>query len=200
MRPDRDLTPKDIRKMVEAAAFFVGGDSNGEAWDLNREIPTKDTPGAKPNLPDAQGRQMGALLAKWADEGERELRQHFPKHAPRCNDCALRQGTDPNGSVETLGDVMACLLRDVPFHCHKGVPDEGQPHALCAGWMMARSAPKFVRFMKFMAALAARKSHLPEVESEIDVSPRDRWLHGDVANLLAPTTRVPAPAWDPTKP
>jgi hypothetical protein len=59
--------------------------------------------------------------------------QAFPDAPPMCNDCAFREGSDPNGSVETTMAVVKCLMEDEPFYCHHGVV-EGEPKRLCAGF------------------------------------------------------------------
>lgn len=52
---------------------------------------------------------------------------------PMCSDCALREGTTPNQCPATLGDVLKCVVEDLPFYCHKGVPDGGAPKRICTG-------------------------------------------------------------------
>jgi hypothetical protein len=101
-------------------------------WDFS-EAPA-DGEGV-PNLPTPLGRALGIELARIADIEEARQRERFPRMHPRCDDCALRSGTDPNGCAETLMDVIKCVEEDAPFFCHKGVSD-GEPKRLCAGYMI----------------------------------------------------------------
>lgn len=96
--------------------------------------PTEGEP-AVPNLPTPEGRLLGSALARIADVAEIEALARFPRHHPRCDDCALRSGTLPNGCTETLFDVIKCVVEVVPFFCHKGVRD-GKPRHLCAGFAL----------------------------------------------------------------
>jgi hypothetical protein len=94
----------------------------------------KDDGTAIPNLPTAEGRALGAELARLADIEEERLRERFPRAHRRCGDCALRAGTVPNGCPETLMDVVKGLVENVPFYCHKATDDDGAPKILCAGY------------------------------------------------------------------
>jgi hypothetical protein len=101
-------------------------------WDYSEE-PAADEP-TVPNVPTPEGRMLGRELARLADIEEAKLRKQFPRLQPRCDDCALRSGTDPNGCVETLMDVIKCVVeQERVFYCHKGVKD-GQPKRMCAGF------------------------------------------------------------------
>jgi hypothetical protein len=102
-------------------------------WDFS-EAPADDD--AVPNVPTPEGRLLGAQLARLADIEEKRLREQFPRLSPRCGDCALRLGTDPNGCPETLMDVVKALVECVPFYCHKNVAEGEKPIRLCAGYAL----------------------------------------------------------------
>lgn len=82
-----------------------------------------------------EGRALGKKMARLADQAEVKMRSQFPKAPPRCDDCAFRLGTRPNGCPFTLMDALKCVLEGKPFYCHKGVSD-GKPKRLCAGWAL----------------------------------------------------------------
>lgn len=50
----------------------------------------------------------------------------------RCKTCAFRQGTVPNGCIQTQADAMKAMLEGVPFLCHQNL---GQT---CHGWYAGR--------------------------------------------------------------
>lgn len=108
-------------------------------WEFS-EAPDEDDATAVPNVPTAEGRLLGAELARLADIEEQRLRERFPRMHPRCNDCAFRAGTDPNGCPETLMDAVKALAECVPFFCHKGFTAEGKPKRLCAGYAILAGA------------------------------------------------------------
>lgn len=102
-------------------------------WAFSEPPTDGDTPIA--NMPTPEGRLLGAQLARLADVEEAKLREEFPRLHPRCDDCALRLGTRPNGCPDTLMDVVKCVIEGTPFYCHKGVKD-GEPKHLCAGFAL----------------------------------------------------------------
>jgi hypothetical protein len=105
-------------------------------WDFT----TTPEPGSGvPNEPTPEGRELGAHFARWADEAEAEQRKQFPDMLPRCNECAFRAGTRPNGCPGTLMDALKCLMELTPFYCHKGVKDGEEPTRLCTGYMVLLS-------------------------------------------------------------
>lgn len=107
-------------------------------WAFSEE-PSPDED-AVPNVPTPEGRMLGRELARLCDIEEARMRVRFPRLHPRCDDCALRAGTDPNGCPETLMDVVKCIAENVPFYCHKGVRD-GEPKRLCAGFAICANVP-----------------------------------------------------------
>ena len=102
-------------------------------WEFSKE----PAPGeGYENLPDEAGRELGAELARLADVEEEKQRADFPDQLPRCDDCAFRLGTRPNGCSETLMDAVKCVIECVPFYCHKGIKDGESPKRLCSGWAL----------------------------------------------------------------
>lgn len=90
------------------------------------------------NKPCDAGRKLGSLLAKLTDRSEPAVLALFPDHAQRCNSCAFRGGTFPNGCMETVLDALKCVVEDIPFMCHQNMDSDGEPQDLCAGYMIAR--------------------------------------------------------------
>lgn len=88
------------------------------------------------------GRRIGAVLARLADRSEVEMRKAFPDNHPRCNDCAFRAGTRPNGCLETVLEATKCVVEGRPFYCHKGVKDGEKPKVLCAGAALLYEGPE----------------------------------------------------------
>lgn len=100
-------------------------------WDYS--IPGDGEP-AVPNLPTPEGEALGAELARLCDVAEVEELKRFPNQLPRCQDCALRAGTLPNGCLDTLGDVIKCLVEGEVFYCHKGIVEGEAPKRMCSGF------------------------------------------------------------------
>ena len=100
-------------------------------WEFSGPHAADDT--LVPNTPTEEGRALGAQMARLCDNEEPKIKARFPKSRPRCNDCAFRAGTDPNGCEETLMDALKCVVESVPFYCHLGMA-EGDPKRLCAGF------------------------------------------------------------------
>jgi hypothetical protein len=110
-------------------------------WEFS-EPPASNDPTALPNVPTPEGRLLGAELARLADAEEARLRERFPRLHPRCNDCAFKAGTDPNGCPETLMDAVKALVECVPFYCHKKFDADGSPKRLCAGYAILAGAKR----------------------------------------------------------
>lgn len=87
------------------------------------------------NEPDELGITLGVELARLCDIEEARQRKDFPDQLPRCDDCAFRNGTKPNGCSETLMDAIKCVVELAPFYCHKGLSD-GHPKHICRGWWL----------------------------------------------------------------
>lgn len=88
-------------------------------------------PAMVPNRPTEEGRELGAHLARFADDAVRSLKADGVDVPERCASCAFRQGSVPNGCAPTLMDALKCLLEGKTFFCHCGSADA--PHA-CAGY------------------------------------------------------------------
>lgn len=85
------------------------------------------------NEPTAEGRELGAGLARFAaDEAARQ-----PDLPPMCLECAFRPGTDANGSAPTLMSALKCLMEGTPFWCHGG-----RARVPCSGFMALARAEK----------------------------------------------------------
>lgn len=118
-------------------------------WDYST---APDPATAVENMPTEAGRKLGALVAKLADEAEADQRRDFPNMLPRCNDCAFRAGTRPNGCEETLMDAIKCAVEARPFYCHKGTQDGAKaPSRLCSGAMVLYQGPTAERLRKAIA-------------------------------------------------
>jgi hypothetical protein len=95
---------------------------------------------AVPNRPTPAGRLIGRELARLADKAEAEDLKRFPNQRPRCQSCAFRLGTIPNGCEETVMDALKCVAERVPFMCHQVKDADGNCTELCAGWVAAQGA------------------------------------------------------------
>jgi hypothetical protein len=84
--------------------------------------------------------ELGAILARAADEGEPRARLRSPATPPRCTACAFSKGTPANNTLETVLDAFGCTIEDVPFMCHQHFDDAGNPVDLCSGWVFARES------------------------------------------------------------
>lgn len=54
----------------------------------------------------------------------------------RCKTCAFRDGTVPNGCIQTQADAMKAMLEGTPFFCHQNIGKT------CHGWYAGRVALK----------------------------------------------------------
>ena len=79
------------------------------------------------NIPSDLGRELGYHLSRLADDGVAT----WPEAPERCDDCAARFNTDPNGCEATLSDFLKCVAEGNPFDCHR------RP-GLCAGYVIFR--------------------------------------------------------------
>lgn len=83
-----------------------------------------------------EGIALGKELARLCDVAEVEERKKFPNHAERCQTCAFRAGTLPNGDPITLMDATKCIIEMVPFMCHQYFNKDGSPRDMCAGYAL----------------------------------------------------------------
>jgi hypothetical protein len=82
-----------------------------------------------------EGRAMGEQQARMIRRALSELeREGEPDE--RCKSCAFREGTVPNGCLQTQMDVLKCVIEGVPFLCHQA----DRNGAACHGWFAARVA------------------------------------------------------------
>lgn len=95
------------------------------------------------NAPTPEGRSLGAHLARFADRAEEKLRdrmaaRNVDKPVPeRCQSCAFRDGTLPNGCPTTVMDAVKCLMEGDTFLCHASPVDEAGAHVgVCAGFLL----------------------------------------------------------------
>lgn len=97
------------------------------------------------NRATADGRKLGEILARFADDAEPKARIKMPELPPRCQSCAFRSGPHvANGSVATTMDALKCLMEGVEFQCHQ--PDR-RGHT-CSGWAMVILAEEKPSFRK----------------------------------------------------
>ena len=106
-------------------------------WDFS-SAPAPGEPTIE-NMPTLEGIALGRELARLIDVEEIEHRARFPRMLPRCDDCAGRAGTRPNGCEETLADLIKCSVECVPFYCHKGLKEGEAPRQLCSAFVILMS-------------------------------------------------------------
>lgn len=93
------------------------------------------------NAPTPEGRALGKIVARVTDSTLASLRQKFPLHSDeRCQSCAYRADTFPNGCLETALDALVSVVKCEPFYCHLRFTNDGKPIDICAGWLIALSA------------------------------------------------------------
>lgn len=90
----------------------------------------------RPNLPTPESALLGAELARFADA------EAVGKVDQRCETCAFRAGTYPNGCATTIMDALKATLEREPFFCHE-IPADGSAMKACGGWklLMASGGP-----------------------------------------------------------
>lgn len=81
-----------------------------------------------PNRPSPLGIEAGVELARLTET------THHPALMDRCNSCAFRAGTIPNGCAETVNAAIECLQTGETFYCHQ-IPNGAEPSKPCAGWL-----------------------------------------------------------------
>ncbi len=79
------------------------------------------------------GRHMARLIAPVIERLERE-----GEPDERCNSCAFRLGTVPNGCPQTQMDALKAVMEHTPFLCHQSPKVKGKYTKLCHGWYAAR--------------------------------------------------------------
>lgn len=86
-----------------------------------------------------EGRAMGEQMVRLADRSIARLAADGEEDE-RCNSCAFRPGTVPNGCLQTQMDALKCVVENVPFLCHQA-DRKAWP---CHGWYAARVEVKRV--------------------------------------------------------
>ena len=86
------------------------------------------------NKPEPLGYAAGEHLARFCDVKIEKYRNTGVAVPQRCNTCAFRKGTRPNGCVPTITDALKCVLEKVPFMCHEHRKGDAPP--VCAGYML----------------------------------------------------------------
>ena len=89
------------------------------------------------NRPTPEGREMGAHLARWAEDALPKLAA-FGQADDRCKTCAFRAGTVPNGCPSTVMDALKAVMERTPFVCH----EHGRNGTACLGWVAMVVADK----------------------------------------------------------
>lgn len=117
-----------------------------------------------PNRPTPEGRLLGKELARLADKAEDEARKQFPDQPERCQSCAFRANTIPNGCPETVMDALKCVMEGVPFMCHQIRDDDGNCTEMCMGWLNSQMAT--IGHTKIETPWPFSENPLPEGDSE----------------------------------
>jgi hypothetical protein len=87
-----------------------------------------------------KGKAIGNQMARLCDQevGKLIAEGEYDKDQ-RCDSCAFRLGTIPNGCLQTQMDIMKCVLEHEPFFCH-AVENPGTK--VCQGWFASVQAAK----------------------------------------------------------
>lgn len=86
------------------------------------------------NRPSADGYVLGEQLDRFCEQQIDKYRQSGMAVPRRCNTCAFRKGTVPNGCAPTVMDALKCVMEGVPFLCHEHRQQHEPP--LCSGWLL----------------------------------------------------------------
>lgn len=80
-----------------------------------------------------EGKRAGRWLARVVERAVAALAAEGEADE-RCKTCAFREGTVPNGCIQTQADALKAVCEGVPFTCHV---KRGWP---CHGWYAMRVA------------------------------------------------------------
>lgn len=106
-----------------------------------------------------EGRAMGAQIVRITEPWIAELvRNGEPDE--RCKSCAFRNGTVPNGCLQTQMDVFKAVVERVPFLCHQ----HDRKRMPCHGWFASQVA---------IRQAEAVKGPMPVAKVPWDFSPSD---------------------------
>lgn len=97
-----------------------------------------------------EGRSLGKVLARMADVAEERSRAKWPDQQERCQSCAFRSDTLPNGCPDTVWDALKCVAEMRTFMCHQRFDSDGNAIDVCAGWFLAvsKDAPELPHEVK----------------------------------------------------
>ena len=116
-----------------------------------------------------EGRTMGRNAARLAELGRQRLARLglAAVQAPTlrddmCKSCAAREGTVPNGCLQTQMDFLKCAAEGKAFMCH--APHNGK---YCMGWVRARAELLANPLPPEAMALIARYELSPPDEPEV---------------------------------
>lgn len=101
----------------------------------------------------------GQIFGRWMARMDKIGRLALEGPDLRCASCAFREGTVPNGCMQTQLDVLKAVCEGVPFHCH--APRDGR---LCAGFVSARLVAATHPVPKELQEIAARWTFSPPDE------------------------------------
>lgn len=82
-----------------------------------------------------EGKKIGKETARMANFMVKQLEAKGIEDQ-RCKTCAFREGTVPNGCLQTQADVMKCVIEGNIFLCHQNL----KTPAPCFGYLAARSS------------------------------------------------------------
>ena len=94
-----------------------------------------------PNRVTPLGRELGKHIARLIEPGIAELAAAGEPDV-RCQTCAFRAGTIPNGCEQTLGDALKCAMegsRD--FMCHQDTTQQTVCHGYFAWRVLSLDRP-----------------------------------------------------------
>ncbi len=116
--------------------LFVGQPASAKTYpDKQTEAASRDHSRITP-----EGKILGEQMARLTAPAL-ELMASQGIADDRCQSCAFRAGTVPNGCPQTQMDVVKAIMEGVPFKCHQSPKDaQGQCSDLCHGWIAARVA------------------------------------------------------------
>ena len=109
------------RTLTEADLTRTKAEMREAAHDTSRMTPEGEALGAE------LVRLTEPVIARLAAEGEPDV---------RCDTCAFRRGTVPNGCAETVLDAAKAVFEGDVFLCHMRLAER----ATCHGWYAGRVA------------------------------------------------------------
>jgi hypothetical protein len=87
-----------------------------------------------------EGKNLGKQLARLCDrQAEQFIVDGEWEKDERCDSCAFRHGTVPNGCLQTQLDALKSVLEHEPFFCHVEQPKGSH---VCSGWFASVQAVK----------------------------------------------------------